>query len=533
MIVKFRLNPVVIKKDNKPVGIIQCELPGNYEFPLYVELFNKEKNKPLKLKDLKGNSIYSSKFDQNTFLSIDESVEEAILIFKNANGSVLTEQYIKTKDNKKVSNVKQDLYEELEQLVKDDMDNPKGTKEEKNNHTAMLKVATYDKKAKNYVLSKIRQVVVKSELVQSQDIEDIIYKLYGNLYGMGVLQELDDDIEVGEIMVNATTYPKFHSDIYYIKNGVKYKYDKQFKDLDELKKVFNRTIEFDNKEINSVENSIIEATRENKDRINIIVPDASDNYILNIRKFSNFIPNLATMKQSGTVDNFLDKLFDIVVRGKANIGIGGEMGTGKTTLINYLLTYTKPIERKVVIASVSETDIDRVLKGHDVVILNVNDEKKISFAKLMKASLRTTASRVIVPESRGEEFKQIYEANLKTKGNMFTAHALDDESFLDMCVDMYKSTSNDDGRYVKDKLSKSINIIVIMKKIGNKIRIKSVSEIIIEDGKYKKMNPLYEWIIDPENPLEGHYERTENRLSPELKKIFNENGVPMSEMEDL
>ena len=38
------------------------------------------------------------------------------------------------------------------------------------------------------------------------------------------------------------------------------------------------------------------------------------------------------------------------------------MGTGKTTLINFLLTYTKPITRKVVIASVSETDIERVLR---------------------------------------------------------------------------------------------------------------------------------------------------------------------------
>ena len=69
------------------------------------------------------------------------------------------------------------------------------------------------------------------------------------------------------------------------------------------------------------------------------------------------------MKKFGTVDDYIDKLMNVVVKGKANIGIGGEMGTGKTSFINYLLTYTEPLERKVVIASVSETDVERVLKG--------------------------------------------------------------------------------------------------------------------------------------------------------------------------
>lgn len=534
MIYKFKPNPIVIKNNGNSLRIIQLDLLYSLEYPLYIEILDKNKVKHLFFKDINNNMISKSEFNSNTFLSIEESINEAILVITNDKGKIIKEQHISTKpiySNK--LNVKQDLYIKLENLVKEDMDNPKGTKEEKENHTTMLKSVNCSKKAKMYIMSKIRQVIVKSGLVQSEDIENIVYKIYGNLYGMGVLQELDDNIEIGEIMVNATTYPKFHSDIYYIKNGIKYKYAKQFKDIDELKKIFNRTIEFENKEINSVENSIIEATRENKDRINIIVPEASDNYILNIRKFSNFIPNLETMKKSGTIDDFLDRLFNIIVRGKANIGIGGEMGTGKTTLINYLLTYTKKIDRKVVIASVSETDIDRVLKGHDIVILNVNDEKGLTFKKLMKTSLRTTASRVIIPESRGEEFKQIYEANLKTKGNMFTAHALDDESFLDMCTDMYKSTSNEDGRYVKDKLAKSINIVTIMKKIEDKIRVKSVSEVITENGKYVKMNPLYKWVIDPENPTDGHYERTENRLSYKLKAFLNENSVPMSEMKDL
>jgi pilus assembly protein CpaF len=47
------------------------------------------------------------------------------------------------------------------------------------------------------------------------------------------------------------------------------------------------------------------------------------------------------------------------------------------------------------------------------------------------------------------------------------------------------------------------------------------------------MSQLYVWTFDPENPLVGKYARTENRLSTRLKTLLNENGVPLSEMEDL
>ena len=427
------------------------------------------------------------------------------------------------------------LYEDLKLKIKQAMDMPDGTEVEVSKHTELLKRTTTDPNARVYVSSKIRKQLIKMS-VNDELVEDLTYRLYAELYGMGVLQELDDDGTVGEIMVNARTFPKFSCDIYYIQNQVKKKYDKTFKTLPEMENVFRKVVEFSKKELNATDNAMVEATRPNKDRVNVIIPDASENWLLNIRKFSNFVPNMSMMKKSGTIDEFNDRLFNVLVRGLANIGIGGYMGTGKTTLINFLLTYTDPMSRKVVVASISETDIDRVLKGHDVAILNVVDEKGFTFEKHLKFALRSTADRIIVPESRGEEFKQIYEANLKTSGNMFTAHALDDEAFLDMCVEMYKTSPSaqaENAEYVKNKLAKSMDIIVIMRKVGNKIRIKSISEVITENGKFKCLNKLQEWNFSPENPLEGQYVRTEHRLSDALKRKLNENGITMSEMEGL
>lgn len=426
-------------------------------------------------------------------------------------------------------------FNRIRDFIQEEMDNPIGTEKEKSRHTDMLREATSVDNAKQYVISKMTQLLLKNDLVEEDELEDMTYRIFGDLYGMGVLQELDDDEDMEEIMVNAVTFPKFHCDIYYIKKGQKYLYDKTFASLNDLMKVFQRTIAFDNKELNSGENSRIECTRPNRDRVNIIIPTASDNHAMNIRKFTNFLPNLDMMKTSGTVDDFIDGLMRIIISGKANIGIGGPMGTGKTTFINFLLSYSSRMERKVVIGSVSETDVDRVLKGHDVLVFNVNETKGFTFQELLRTSLRTTADRVIIPESRGGEFKELYEANLKTKGNLFTAHALDDEAFLDMCVDMYLSSPDVSGtessEYLKNKLTKALDVVIVMRRVGPAIRIKSISEVLQDDkGNYAGMNRLYEWTFDPASPLVGEYKRTNNRLSEAFKKRMNEFGVTSEEL---
>ncbi|MDF2880108.1 MAG: hypothetical protein K0R54_665 [Clostridiaceae bacterium] len=531
---KFSSNPITLKKGNEIVDILELDL--DFEDNDFI----------LDICSMNGDNLFYGKVNSDTFISLDVSLCNIITRYINPVTKETVEDKIinigkefnidETERLKKQRVLSEkEFYENLIIEVKDKMDEPGGTQKEVEHHTLMLKMCTMDDNARSYVENKIRQIIFNHDELTEEQINNYTKKIYANFYGMGILQEIDDDIDVGEIMVNGFIHPKFRCDIYYVKNGEKIKYNKTFENLDELINVYSRAISFAKKELNNVENALIEATRANRDRVNIIIPDASESYVLNIRKFGNFVPDLQNMKNYGTVDTFIDNLMKILVFGKANIGIGGEMGTGKTTFINYLLSYTKPIERKVVIASVSETDVERVLKDHDVVILNVNDEKGFSFVKLIRASLRTTASRVIIPESRGDEFKQVYEANLKTKGNMFTAHALDDYSFLDMCVDMYNGdNSNSNIKNVRDKIAKSVDIVIIMRKVGNSIRIKSISEVYLNEKKdFEKMNLLYYWESDKEDSTKGRYVRTNNRISDTFKQRLNEYGVPMSELQDL
>lgn len=523
---KFFRNPIAVRNGEKLYKIIEFSKEITEDFTK-LKIVTPDNNVLIKEFDV----------DNNSLISIDRKLGEIKLIYCNSDGEEIYSEVVDLMVPDRVAMEEEApevvLYKKIKKFVQNEMDAPEGTQAEIAFHTEQLKNAPVDEKAKKYVTAKIRKLVSTFNNISNEEIEDYVRRIYADLYGMGVLQELDETQEVGEIMVNAVTFPEFRCDIYYIVNQRKYKYEKTFETFMDMYNVFSRVIAFEGKELNSVENALIETSRPNRDRVNIIIPDASDNYCLNIRKFTNFVPDKNMMKKAGTVVNEIEELLNVLVEGKANIGVGGPMGTGKTTFINYLLGYTPPMERKVVIASVSETDVDRVLKGHDVLIFNVKEEFGFTFSSLVRASLRTTADRVIIPESRGGEFKDLYEANLKTKGNMFTAHAIDDYSFLDMCVDMYMSSpeaGEADPNFIRNKICKGIDIIIMMTRIngpdGAKIRIKHISEICVDENQvFSHMNRLFEWVIDEDNPSEGWYSGTGNTISNELRSRLVGFGV--------
>lgn len=114
---------------------------------------------------------------------------------------------------------------------------------------------------------------------------------------------------------------------------------------------------------------------------------------------------------------------------------------------------------------------------------------------------------------------------------MFTAHATDAPGFMEMCVDMYMSNPNvvgENSEAIRNKLTKGLDIIIMMRQTGGKIRIKSISEVLTdEEGKYAGLSDLYYWDFNPETPEIGEYVRSDKRLSSQFKARLNEMGVPM------
>lgn len=513
---KYNPNPISFKSKNEIVYTKQL----NYDFhinPFKLELINSDTNEILFEKSIMTDTVFpvinidcSGNFTLNYYDIMNDE-----LIYTDAIYVEIVDVFF--------DNVKRYVCQNIDNIVNEN---------DKKFHLSMIKKCNHNLKAREYIENRIK-ILIKSQFeLDDNQINSYKYKIFSDVYGLGILQELDDDESINEIMVNVLDKNGMNTKIYYVKNQEKYDYNKKFNNIEEVLTVFNRVLSGTDKELNTQKKSSIEVSRTNNDRITITIPNYSINYSLNIRRFKGFIPNEENMRSSGTLNDELIDLLDIIVDSELNIGIGGKMGEGKTTLINYLLTLIKDVKERVcVISSVDETDTLRTLKNNDIIIYNVDETHGFTFSDAFIKALRSKSDRIVVPESRDKEFKQIYKANIQISGNMFTAHARSNETFMNACVDMYNydnTYSNLDG--LKNMIAKGMDIIIIMKKIGNKIIIKSISEVLIIDGIFKGYNVLYEWTFDKNNPENGYYRKTNNFISDELREKMNENGVSLERL---
>lgn len=513
---KYNPNPIVFKINNKIIELLELKIDYRKK-PFIIEIISTDDD----------SIVYSKSIvKSNNIISLNVSPGKYKVNYYDLNNSFL---FFDILDINETDN----LYKKALNVVLKEIDNV-GKESNKTYHLNMIRSCNYDDKARAYIENRISNILKAYFSLNQEILVKISKRIFGDIYGLGILQELDDDKSIAEIMVNVLKGNKLSTKIYYIKDSKKYEYNKEFKSIEEVLTVFGRVISGTNKELNSGEFSSIEVSRPNKDRVSITIPNFSENYSLNIRRFENFIPNKESMIKSGTINEYIDEYIDVFIEGEFNIGIGGKMGTGKSTMINYMLSKTDPMERKVVISSVNETDIKRTLLNHDVLIYNVDEQNGFTFTEAFTKSLRSTSNRIVVPEARSKEFREVYKACIQTSGNLFTAHATNPDDFLNACVDMY----NYDGTYkdvksLRSKIAKGIDIIFIMQVTDNRIRIKSICEVIICDENYIELNELVKWVFDKNNPTNGKYIRTGNKISDLGKQRLNENGVPMYKLINL
>lgn len=511
---KFNANPISFKYNGKVTNIKELKYDISKLFLLEII-------------DCKDNSVlFEKQLITETLLPIVnlENSTKVLINYYDYKTNILKDSeyfYVKIIDNF-YSNVKRYVCANIDYLE---------FEKDKKYHLNMIKECNHNPIARSYLENRIRNLILNKYDLPIDAVGKYTFKIYSEVYGLGIIQALDDDKNIGEIIVNVLKKDnhEFSSKIYYMKDQIKYKYDKSFNNLQEVLTVFRRILSGTGKELNEQKKSKIETTRYNKDRITITIPYFTLNYSLNLRRFEDFIPNEETMIKKGTLNQELIELFKLFVESELNIGIGGKMGYGKSSLINYMLTLIPDKDERVsVICSIDETDIWRTLKDNDILLYMVDDSKGFTFEDAFEKALRSTSNRIIVPEARGKEMKLINKACIQLAGNIFTGHARTDEGFLDACVDMYNADNNYQNlKALKDKIAKDLGIVIIMGKAGNRLVIKTVSEVCFKENHFTGFNVLYKWVKNNESPQEGYYTKV-NDFTDNLKELMNENGVSLS-----
>lgn len=418
-------------------------------------------------------------------------------------------------------------YKDIEKYVYESIINKEGSGELKEIHTQnLINCSAGDESAKQYVKRLIRNVLLHMD-IKNQDA--LIDKIYANKWGLGILEKYDLK-DVDEIITHG---PK----VLLKKQGEIIRVPERFNDENEAISVMRRILEFDKTRDLNYNNAIVEAKRRDGARINAVIEPVGKYPYLNIRKFDSFLPTTENMLKTCTLSKEEVEVLSILVKGRANILIIGEMESGKTTFINWLLQFIPDNLITGIMETRRELCPDVLYPEKNWVQLE--ETYKYPMHELFKTMLKMSVDIMIVGECRGDEVNELIKAMSRGhSGSMGTAHCMDAIGAIDDFADMMlESGKIVDLKALKYRIAKSIDIIVKLRKLptredGKRRKVcAGIYEIITERDEMKyDAKPLFEFEIDEENPSDNGNHVKKKSISKELRKKLNEFGVKISEI---
>jgi archaeal flagellar protein FlaI len=209
--------------------------------------------------------------------------------------------------------------------------------------------------------------------------------------------------------------------------------------------------------------------------------------------------------------------------------IVGSTASGKTTLLNSLVSLTRPSSKIVTIEETQEINIHHQNWVPLVARLGygVGAEKigEVALFDLVKASMRMRPDMLIVGEVRGEEAYVLFQAISTGHGGMCTLHADEVESAVQRLTSKPMDVAPIHMKFL-DLMYVVRNTSVtdpITKKTQRTRRVLSVTEIL----DYNKYNRVFEWdpSTDQQVLVKGSFMGSEK-----LKTISKDTGKSMDEL---
>ncbi|MEO6714612.1 MAG: TadA family conjugal transfer-associated ATPase [Mycobacteriales bacterium] len=135
--------------------------------------------------------------------------------------------------------------------------------------------------------------------------------------------------------------------------------------------------------------------------------------------------SLAEFVAMGTTSPITARLLKAVVRSRLAVVVTGGTASGKTTLLNALLTLADPADRVVIVEDAAELqpDLPHVV-SLEARAANADGSGAVTLRDLVRQALRMRPDRLVVGETRGEEVIDLLAAlNTGHDGGLTTLHA--------------------------------------------------------------------------------------------------------------
>ncbi|MCU1420819.1 MAG: CpaF family protein [Microbacteriaceae bacterium] len=300
-------------------------------------------------------------------------------------------------------------------------------------------------------------------------------EVVASITGFGPLQPYFDDPEIEELWINAPDR------VFIARNGVTERTTLDLTDA-QVRDLVERMLQSSGRRVD-LSSPFVDASLPDGSRLHVVIPDVTrHHWAVNVRKFTQRIRDLQRLVALGSLTQVAAEFLRMCVLSGQNILVAGATQSGKTTMLNALLSSVRPGERIVTVEETFELD----LTAADVVSMQCRQPSlegtgEIGLRRLIKESLRMRPDRLVVGEVREAESLDLLIALNSGLPGMCSIHANSARDALSkLCTLPLLAGRNIDSSFVVPTVASSIDIVVHCELVrGGRRR---VTEILAPSG---------------------------------------------------
>ena len=314
-----------------------------------------------------------------------------------------------------------------------------------------------------------------SSLPLVHDEESTTREVLARVTGFGVLQPYLDDPEIEEIWINAP------SRVFVARGGVPELTPTVIPEND-LRDLIERMLQSSGRRVD-LSSPFVDASLPNGERLHVAVPEVTRRYpSVNIRKFTRRIRDLSHLVEREALTAQAAEFLQFAVLAGCNILVSGATHTGKTTMINALLSSVRSEERIVTVEETFELD----LVARDVVALQCRQASlegtgEITLRRLIKEALRMRPDWLVVGEVREAESLDLLIALNSGMPGMCSIHANSArDALIKLSTLPLLAGRNIDSAFVVPTVASCIDLVVHLEMTASGSR--HVGEVLAPTG---------------------------------------------------
>lgn len=341
------------------------------------------------------------------------------------------------------------------------------------------------------IIEELSEGAFRHLILGAQDKSDLLERLLQSMFGFGVLEPLLRDPTITEIMINGpqrifierTEGTRSQSVVATDRHGQPL----QFVSLEELNLVIEKIVAPLNRKVDESD-PVVDARLPDGSRVNVVLhPISLDGTAITIRRFPRHwtIDELVAV---GSLSQELADLLKLMVEARYNIIVSGGTGSGKTTFLNALSQFIRPMERIITVEDSAELQLrtaENIIRM-ETRPANIEGKGAIAIRDLVKSALRMRPDRIIVGECRGGEAIDMLQAmNTGHDGSLTTGHANTATDMLRRLETMVLMSGLDLPLYaIRQQISSAVDIIVQLSRLSDRSRrVVQVTEVLgLENG---------------------------------------------------